>query len=796
MKVSFTKWAVSVLASFLFLFLSVNVYAQPANDDCANAVALTIGADADNCTTTEGTTVDGTASTAPASVCSGSWFSDDVWYSITTPATIDAGALVVKTQFGTAGTDVPAVGMAIYEGCGAGATPLACFSDGGGTLDELYIYAGNLQPNTLYSVRVWSGVSPTDNSGTFRICSYWDAPSTDVVLWDGGTFDGGMNGWMQQVTGDSGTWAYKANASSNGSFRSGTISSPTAFNGAMVFDADSTNTPGGVAPPGPPYPVLEGELISPTINLSTATATSVKFFQSYAPLNGNAFLAWSIDDGASWSPNIEISENLEPNALSPIPDEQRIFIPQLAGEPLVRIKFIFNGDFYYWIVDDIQIIEPENNNLVVMENFYAIAPNAMWPTSQVEEFGFLADIANIGAAQQINTTLNMTITDNTTNATVFTDDLNYGITEPDSLYENQGMPGCFLPDGSLTTYTGVYTISSDSTEFDPSDNSRSFSFMTTDTVFAKEQGVTRTVQPAAANWEGEGEPHSWAYGNHFHIVNGSDALDVNNRYYAAAASFGIGNAPDRIGDIITINLYEWTDDPDNGTVGDMDPAERTVVASAFYEVTGFEPSDSLLTIPLNPDPSNGIEVTDLPGAAGLNSDQGYALMVEYVTSTEEDLSLLAAEPWDYAAQTFRTNSLDFPDKPYRPAELLGINGDLTTETYSAAGFNGTVVPAVRLHIGSVPPPVSVNELDEANIIQVSPNPASDFVNLNVELLNTQNKVNIQIMDAAGKLVHKELHGNVLNETFQINVSNYAVGVYFINFITDEGTRTERFIIQR
>jgi hypothetical protein len=786
---------ISILFSILALLFSANAYAQPANDDCSAAVALTIGADESECNETAGTTVGGTASTSPASVCSGSWFADDVWYSVTTPATVPDGALIVKVSYGTESADLPSVGMAFYADCGVDEVPFACFSDGTATLDEIKIFSGNLAPSTTYYIRLWSGITPTDNSGTFRICSYWEPGSNDVVIWGDtpgeGDFDGGFNDWtIQSINGDTSLWKYKACACSNGNFRSTTISSPTSFNGAAVFDADSINTANG-DPPGPPYPQLIGELISPVIDGTDFASASLKFYQAYAPLNGNAFFAYSLDGGGTWSPDEEVSPDLAANALSPVPSEQRFFLPELAGESNIRIKFTFSGDFYYWLVDDVQLIEPENNNLVVMSNFYAIAPNAQWPSSQVEEFSFLADIANIGAATQPNTNLNVSIVDDNTSAVVYTTDLSYGSVEPDTTVENQPFAGAFEPDGTMTTYTGTYSISSDSVDFDPSNNTQSFQFMVTDSIFAKEMGVTRTVVPADANWDA-GEPHSWAYGNFYHIVNGGDATDPADRWFAKSIEFGVGNGADLIGTILTIYLYEWTADT-NGD-GEMDPDERVPVGFANYEITGFETTTDLINVPLKifPDGEDGVLVP-------LFSGGNYVAMVEYLTGGVDNFVMLAAEPWDYAAQTLRSNPAVITDPafqmPYRPAEMLGIGGDLSAEPYSAAGFNGTVVPTVRLHIAQ-DIVESVAVLDPANIVTVSPNPASNFINLNVDLINAQDQVEVRVMDASGKVILSRLYNNVTNETFNYNVSNFSAGAYLLNFITKEGVRTERFIIQR
>src|SRR5690606_20037588 len=123
--------------------------------------------------------------------------------------------------------------------------------------------------------------------------------------------------------------------------------------------------------------------------------------------------------------------------------------------------------------------------------------------------------------------------------------------------------------GSLTTYRGSYQIYSDSVDFDESDNFRYFDFETSDSTFAKEVGATTSVRPADNGWE-DGEPHSWAFGNSFFVVNGSPD------WYASTATFAIGTpAPELVSRLITVSLYRWVADTNQD--GIMDPSERNRV---------------------------------------------------------------------------------------------------------------------------------------------------------------------------------------------------------------------------
>ncbi len=777
MKTNLTSKNLIPSFTFVVLLFSTPFFAQPANDDCSGAFEFTIAADEASCVPVNGNTVGATGSTIPSNVCSTSWFGDDIWFKFTTDSNLPEGAIIIKAFFGTETGDIQAVGMAIYDTCSVEANPIFCFSSDDPNENQLEpFFTGNLLTDHTYYVRIWSGLSPNDNSGTFRVCGFYEPPSDDVVLWDGGQFDGGMGDWTTVgITSDTAVWTYKACSCSEGFWRQSVINSPTAYNGAMIFDADLLN----YDVTSQPYPFHEGELISPVIDCSTFEAVSLKYYQSYDALNGATYYSYSLDGGNTWVDQIEVNDDIAGNQSTPTPSFKRHYISEAAGVDSFRIKFIFDGDYYNWIIDDVQLIQPERNNLIVMDNFYTIAPNAMTPYSQVAPFSFLADVRNAGAEPQTNVNLNISIVDNTTSTEVFSADLPYNTIPADSLVENVPFTDYFTADGSITTYTGTYEISSDSVDFDPSDNFQSFDFMTTDSVFANEFGATRTIQPAANNWEGDMEPHSWAFGNYFYIVNGDD-------WYASSATFGLGNAdaPGIAGRLISLYLYRW--DEDTNEDGNMDPGERTRVAFNVYEILGTEQTADLITVPLLNFPSNE------PGPVDLESNQAYVLMIEYVTLDEVDFALVAGEI-NFDAMTFRSELDGIPEGNARYAYMLGVNGDLEAEPYSSAGFVTRMAPVVRLNIAMIESADEV--LDASNIIEISPNPADNKINLNIDLTEMHERVNIRILDVNGRLILDQPHDNVKQETLQFDISNYASGAYFLHFITESGVRTKRFIVQ-
>lgn len=149
----------------LFLFFnSINVFAQPSNDDPCSATPLTVGT---SCSYSSYTNAAATASAGvPAPGCA-SYSGGDVWFSITVPA---SGQVTINSLEGVM-TDA---GMAVYSGTCGSLTLIECDDDDSpnGYMSMIAL-SGQTPGNTLW-IRFWE--YGNNNNGTFSICSYNPAP--------------------------------------------------------------------------------------------------------------------------------------------------------------------------------------------------------------------------------------------------------------------------------------------------------------------------------------------------------------------------------------------------------------------------------------------------------------------------------------------------------------------------------------------------------------------------------------------------------------------------------------------
>jgi hypothetical protein len=88
-------------------------------------------------------------------------------------------------------------------------------------------------------------------------------------------------------------------------------------------------------------------------------------------------------------------------------------------------------------------------------------------------------------------------------------------------------------------------------------------------------------------------------------------------------------------------------------------------------------------------------------------------------------------------------------------------------------------------------PVGMDENTEAPQMLVYPNPASDLLNVDMGITDSQ-ETKLTIVNSMGQTVyHKE--GN-MQGTIQMDLSSYAEGIYFIRMKNDKGSTAQSFII--
>jgi hypothetical protein len=644
------------------------------------------------------------------------------------------------------------------------------------------------------------------------------ASAQDKVLWGGpgskdGEFDGGLNGWttVGLQSGDDAKkslclFTWDANASAPGGYNSianATLNSASKNNGAAVFNSDvlDSGTGANKKPTGGgsfgsgicPIP-HESELISPLINVKNNKDITLVFSQLFANFqsgrprdsqkpNASTVVMYSRDGGVTWSEPIAIYPNeqcktYQVNTSYSPTVITRVQLPGAGGTDKFKIKFSFDGDYYFWIVDDVAIVAMENNNLRANLNFYAPYENASVPITQTRESYFLNDIQNLGAKKQTNVRHTMSIyklnaTGQLVQPAVYRDTLKYGTVDIDTTIENISFPKGFAPTGSKVNYAGIYDLLSDSTDIEPWNNRASFLFDVTDSTFAKDRGRTRSVAPAFAS----GAAPIFGYGNVFYIKNGKN-------FKSGTMTFGLESGANNVGESIDAYLYEWSGDAN--TNNEIDEDELLTLGYATYKIKGTEaapttakPNQNLVRLSLDNFNNAGKPIT-------LKDNTFYVAYVEHSAKTVDDPMFLSAfDRYNYSATDLAFAGL----KKQSFHNLIKI-GDTPIRT---GGFS-SMVPTIRWNIKTI---VDAKEpLLAANVVSVSPNPASEYLNVAFNFEATAKSVVVNVLDINGREVLNADFNNIQKETFNLDVTSLSAGIYNLMVRTENGVTTKSFIIQK
>lgn len=791
---------------------NLNAWAQPANDQCSGAQELTIyNSEAEAVPVAGDTrnTEDGSIDGIP--VCSGNFYRDDVWYVFTTPSVVSESGYAIKVYFNQLPDDINAMGIAVYNSCDATTAnqPIFCGNNPGDDLAALCLNA-----DQTYYVRVWSAEGDATawetGWGTFRIAIFPRpvAPSQPFnVLWGDqpgqGQFEFGLDAWTTEGIQCNGTdpsnalWTWTSTGLGAYIFGDGAgispIKSKSFCNGAAIFDSGYLDYgDAGTSGSGPcPWNPHEGALISPVIDISSANVfgVSLLFNQSMQRFwAGEQYVTYSLDGGTTWADDILLNSDYTYLSVNPSTgtgyynEEIRIRLPGAENSNNLRIRFRFSGYAYWWVIDDVRIVETEANNLISQSNFYAIPPWAMVPTDQVYPYWAENDILNAGAAPQNNVVLNHTIKNDATKEVIYNENLNYGTIAPDFLAENIIFPESVDVPSTMADYTGVYSVDQDEEDFDLTNNSNTFHFSVGGSVLAHEDASTRAVAVATGVYD-DGAPYSYGYGNVFKIINDVEVDRVQ---------WGIANAVDLIDLTVNIYIIKWTDNN-----GDQiaQPGERRFVAYGDYTFTGTEGENVILESVLD-----NFDVAGDPII--LKGGDTYFVMIEYAASdnTFPQLFLLASEARNFNATTLASDSAFVHGlSDYRIYMTVlqfspdGIIANIDFEvreldpTDARIHFSDDIVPVIRI----VTKGTNTNTpLPLANQVSIYPNPATDDVQVKLEFTKPYQDVKLRLIDNLGRTVYtKEINQSITAHIEKINVSQLTAGNYMLQVETVDGQRS-------
>jgi hypothetical protein len=650
--------------------------------------------------------------------------------------------------------------------------------------------------SNLSAQQLW----PTTDSATIRASQFADT-SQIFVKRTGVNVPSTHTGWVTEgikctsdpSKKDNAVWRWSRNGRSLGPNVPATvaaIASPTLSNGAAYFDSDYLSS-SGIAPADIIAGATHGgDLISPPMRLTGNRDVSVVFNHFYYSYYEDIMITWSEDNGRTWKDTTTVTgvgayllnmegTSIEANTTAATStflrsvngNFHKIRLKGAVGTDSFRIKFIFDGDGYFWALDDVRVFA-FNNDMQLNRDWFASAPNFITPRLQAEPMTFMADISNQGSVTQPNVRAQMTIT-NSSGATVFTGTRNYGSIKPDSLAENELFATTYTPDRARRDrYVGVYRVLSDSVgQYRFNDTAR-IVFSLSDTLFQKDGGGVLSTRPSDAQWASGAKV--WSVGNYFYVPKGKG-------WKASTVSATIGNASQLGGKTVDAYLYEWKQPLlDSGIAKKADltliGAAQRVIPTGTANFTAF---------------SFALESTGAGNIIALKDSTAYIVLVGHAPGTAADapMTMTFDTRYDYGGFEFASRMSGKPRRSAVFADIPRFNGNMQFN------FFGTeYIPVVRWSIQPIN--VSTKELSNDNKFDIYPNPVSaGVVNFDIDLAKESN-LEIRIMTLDGKVVQNQSFESFDKNVLQINVSELAAATYIAQITTDEGVLTKRFVVTK
>lgn len=592
--------------------------------------------------------------------------------------------------------------------------------------------------------------------------------------------------------------------------------SPSQANGVAIFDSDYLNV---IPISGGPH---RGELISPRIDLTgySNQAIIAQFYSEYKAFNITELsVGLSTDDGATWTA-------IDYRALQA--DESPSFVRVLFNSTVMsgsnlsqcRLRFVFEGNSYYAMVDDISIelapkydlaIRDANHNhnaLLDASDFVKIGGNAYFQLNNIMynpnllEWFWGARVVNHGTELLLpaaNPKMYMTI-DYRSNGFVSTDIYR------DTILLDTIPPNNFL--GVAYTkyldhlnwvssyrkgrYDVTYWLEHDSLDYDLTNDTVRYSFFITEQYQSKAglDSVDNHVRASSAIFPDVGPFQQCEYGSIFYFPQGTtnsiglDSLDF--RYYITDNFAGVDSQ------LLLVRIYEL--DPSQGVLNN---SLLTEVGVGALPVNGLGTTVSpgnygLATAHSFFHPQTGapvgyfknnsfyyISVTTLASFSGLSNSTGFTI---------DDVPICGVDEYNYLLN----NSLSRADT------LIGSMVVSVTDTAGnktwITSTTAPVVPSIGLYL-SLPTYSSVTKtegLDDA--LSIGPNPVYQTLNLSIDL-QKKDDITYIITDMQGRVWKLFDSLNVDKEQQSLDVSALPSGVYTITVRTENKTISEHFTKQ-
>jgi hypothetical protein len=560
--------------------------------------------------------------------------------------------------------------------------------------------------------------------------------------------------WTNTETGGVAHWEYRGPSStpnntvgSRGSCISeGTVGTPisstTADNGFILFDSnywDNDANPctvenfGSGQAPGPHL----AQLTTASINCSGHTHVALQFEQYIRYYLGETSVEMSVNGGAFTTVYTNV---LEQGLTTVNPMVVRVPLPAEAGNATdLKLRFVYNGLYYFWQIDDIKLIDNYDRDLVIDFATYGdfdtsdpthatgfeMMEYTQYPPFLAPNVMLQANTFNFGTSNLTNVNLNASVKNLDTGVELV------NLTSTDSYSVPSGaaqniVAGQFQMPGDIAHYACYFHTTQTEVDEDELNNIDTLNFRITPVTLARDKGPMSSLYIPTNNYLGA----PFEIGNVFHLQAGGYVSSVS-------VGFAIGTNTNQS---VHITIY-----PFSLSMGIGIPITTTADFPLSDAIGNNYGQEFMSTFSL----ANPVYLSQGAYLVVVGSDAGLNEVNVALAGKSEDTS-----SW------IRFNNTDL--------------------------FYLTRIPQLRLNFGDF---VNTNERTESSF-GIFPNPCKNKVSVSSKF-NGFHTVNFY--SCAGQLVQKTSFNGAGNH--DLDIHSLPAGVYQVQVINGEQVQSQSIIVE-
>ncbi len=529
-----------------------------------------------------------------------------------------------------------------------------------------------------------------------------------------------------------------------------TIFSPTKDNGFLIFDSDYWDSNEGSCidfgtgfSPAP----HNAQLTTGSIDLSGTPYVGLIFNQFAKNFQSTFKVQASVNDGEFT--DVFVNDIAPDNGITDEDMQIRKNISStIGGQSNVKLRFVFEGTYYYWMIDDVKLVELQANNMelsnarhgsLIIQSFEAFETFEgmeyyIYPVQMPTTLDLSATAKNLGAIPQTDVKLEVTLLQGVTELTSKESETEDIAPDASEILETADI---MLPT-TVGEYTLSYAITQTEMEDAPDDNVFERAITVSPTTIGRDEGTTDAFYiPDSENLE--------------------DQYEVGTVYVPT---------------VDNLQVYSIS-----GAVG-----EETLTGSQCYaSLYGISASQGVI---IDPIATSSLVTVQSFHLNSFGDEQMMVFNFNEPIDLVEDSSYLAVIGTINTPEQVRF-SVSGQSQPGTSWVKYSDNTIRYLERTPMVRMNFDVVTAIESTLGSAP--LAVN---------LFPNPASEKLAIEYNLTGTSD-LDIDLFDVQGRHLETLFSGRKAQGIHQINVdiSTLAAGTYLIRLNSQFGRLEETLVIE-